>query len=122
VRGGHLLSDNLYWLAKNEADYRAMDDMPKVALTGAARRVKTDAGTRVELDLRNPARTPVLLVKATLRDAQGARVLPAYAHDGYFSILPGEIRRLTIETPSTAPDLQVTLDGWNTTPATLPVQ
>ncbi len=89
VRGGHLLSDNLYWLAKNDADFKAMNDMPPVALAGSARRMKTAAGTRVELNLRNPARVPVLMVKATLRDAQGARVLPAFASDGYFSILPG---------------------------------
>ena len=66
------------------------------------------------MELRNPARTVVLMVRPTLRDASGRPVLPAYASDGYFSMMPGETRRLTIETPAKTDAMSVTFDGWNT--------
>ncbi len=122
VQGGRLLSDNFYWLAARDEDHQALNDLPQVALTGSARRVDAEAGARVELALRNPARVPVLMVKATLRDAAGSRLLPAFASDGYFSMLPGELRRLSIETPAPVASMQVTLEGWNTAPVSLPVR
>jgi hypothetical protein len=62
-----------------------------------------------------------LMVRPTLRDGQGRPVLPVFASDGYFSLLPGEARRLTIEAPRASDATQVTLDGWNTAGAALPV-
>jgi hypothetical protein len=122
VRGGKLLSDNFYWLAKRDEDNRLLNELPQVTLTGSARRVNTATGTRVELALRNPAKVAALMVKATLRDAAGARILPAFASDGYFSMLPGELRWLSIETPQPVASMRVTLEGWNAAPVSLPVR
>jgi hypothetical protein len=122
VRDGRLLSDNFYWLAKREADHQALNGLPQVTLTGSARRVNAEAGARVELELRNPSKAVALMVRPTLRDAEGTRVLPAFASDGYFSLLPGETRRLNIETPVPAASMQVTLEGWNTARVSLPVR
>jgi len=122
VRGGRLLSDNFYWLAKRDEDNQALNELPPVTLIGSARRAEIAAGARVELALRNPSRLSVLMVKATLRDAAGARILPAFASDGYFSMLPGELRRLSIETPVAVPSMQATLEGWNATRVSLPVR
>jgi hypothetical protein len=55
------------------------------------------------------------MVNDELREAEpaGRRVLPAFASDDYFSLLPGEERSVTIKTPVAAGPLQVTLAGWN---------
>jgi len=120
VGGGRLLSDNFYWLARRDEDYRSLDELPQVALTGRARHA--EGGARIELELRNPAKVPVLMVKATLRDADGRRLLPAFASDNYFSLLPGELRWFHIEPRTPVDGMQVTLEGWNVAPVSLPVK
>jgi hypothetical protein len=52
----------------------------------------------------------------TLRNAaDGTRVLPAYISDNYVSMLPGETRKIRIESPADAVkgDLEVEVSGWN---------
>jgi beta-galactosidase/beta-glucuronidase len=112
---GRVLSENFYWHAPQPAGYRALNDLPTVDVSGTAARVGVKAGARVEVELTNRGQSVALAVQATLRDAAtGARLLPAYASDNFVSLLPGETRRLTIETPATAAgDLRVELKGWN---------
>ena len=120
-RDGRLLSDNFYWQARREEDHRGLNDLPRVGLVGTALR-RTGPAPRVDLELRNPATSVALMVRPTLRTATGERVLPAYATDGYFALLPGETRRVTIESPGLASATQVTLDGWNVEPLALRVR
>ncbi len=61
------------------------------------------------------------MIKPTLREPDGRRILPAFASDGCFSLLPGETRRLSIETRTALASMQVTFEGWNTAPLTLSV-
>jgi beta-galactosidase/beta-glucuronidase len=120
--GGRTLSDNFYWHARREEDHRLLNTLPRVTLTGAATVKRGEEASVVTVELTNPATSVALLVKTTLRTATGERVLPVYASDGYFSLLPGESRRVILETPVTATPLQVAVDGWNAAPTALPVQ
>jgi len=55
----------------------------------------------------------------TVTDAEtGQRILPVYYEDNYFSLLPGESRRIHLECGPVAHP-EVTLDGWNVKPATI---
>ncbi len=116
---GEVLSDNFYWVARHEEDHRLLNGLPAVALTGTARVIT--AG-KVEVEFANPGTAPALLIKPTLRTGDGQRVLPAYASDGCFSLLPGEKRRLTLDAPALpAGALQVTAEGWNLAPISVAV-
>ena len=121
-REGRALSDNFYWQARREEDHQALNDLPRVALTGTARLTSVAGAPRVEIQLRNPSRTVALMVKPTLRTADGQRVLPAFATDGYFSLVPGESRTVEIEAPNATGPLQVSLEGWNAERVVLPVR
>jgi hypothetical protein len=115
---GHLLSDNFYWQARREEDHRLLNDLPAVQLAGQARLANRGGSTPwVELRVENPAKSVALMIKPTLRDNAGHRILPAFASDGYFSLLPGEARSVRFEPPAAAAGqlMHVTLDGWNTT-------
>jgi hypothetical protein len=117
---GRMLSDNFYWPARHEADLRMLNELPEVALTGTAHLASRG---RIEVELANPSATPALLIKPTLRNAEGSRILPAYVSDGDFSLLPGEKRRFTIEAPSVpARPFQLTAEGWNLAPVSIPVR
>jgi hypothetical protein len=117
-RDGRQLSDNFYWQAAREEDCRLLNSLPAVKLVGQAQLVNgSDAILRVELRVKNPSNSMALMIKPTLRDGEGCRILPAFASDGYFSLLPGEERSMQFEPPAAAVNhaMQVTLDGWNTT-------
>ncbi len=62
------------------------------------------------------------MIKPTLRTPDGQRVLPAFASDGYLSLVPGESRTVEIEAPTAKGALQVGLEGWNVERAVLPVE
>ena len=121
---GKLLSDNLYWLAGQEKEYRRMNAMAPVKLRASAV-AHTDAGESViDLTLSNDSKTAALATKAVLLEgASNRRILPAYFSDNYVSILPGETRVVTVRYPVAAGQGQphVDLRGWNVEPVTVPV-
>ena len=122
---GRALSENFYWHAPQPAGYRALNDLPPAEVACSAVRSGAGGATRVELELTNRGPSVALAVQATLRDAaSGARLLPAYAGDNFVSLLPGERRRLTIETPASAAGggVRVGLKGWNVRGTTAPVR
>jgi hypothetical protein len=121
-REGRALSDNFYWRARRDEDTKALNELPRVALLGTARLTSVAGVPRVSIQLQNPSKTVALMVKPTLRTAQGERVLPAFATDGYFSLVPGEDRTVEIDTPTATGPLQVSLEGWNSERVVLPVQ
>ena len=114
---GNLLSDNFYWHAAKPEALRRLNDLPRVELKAQAQ----VAGQRVAVTLTNPSASVALMTHLVLRDAAGQRVLPAYASENYVSLLPGETRTLTIESPILPAASQLTVDGWNLAPLKIPV-
>jgi beta-galactosidase/beta-glucuronidase len=121
-REGRDLSDNFYWQARRDEDYRALNELPRIALTGAARLTSLAGVPRVRVQLRNASKGLALMIKPTLRTPDGQRVLPAFATDGYLSLVPGESRTVEIEAPTAKGPLQVSLEGWNVERVALPVE
>ena len=91
-RSGRVLSRNTYWPARDDESERRLAVLPAGRATLTAER--TSPAGNVTIALTNSGRTPILFARATLRDAAGARVLPAYYDDNYVSLLPGETRHL----------------------------
>jgi hypothetical protein len=61
-----------------------------------------------------PWQHPALNARATLVDAAGQRILPAYYSDNYVAVMPGETRTITVRWPATAGTAAaVMLEGWN---------
>ncbi|HVU34007.1 MAG TPA: glycoside hydrolase family 2 TIM barrel-domain containing protein [Opitutaceae bacterium] len=122
-RDGRLVSDNFYWRASDRApdDFRALNTLPRVALTANATRHDADGQCRLSVTVTNPTRTIALMAHLQLRHgANGARVLPVYYDDNFVSLLPGESRTIEIEESATAlagGNPHVVIDGWNVTTA-----
>lgn len=106
-----VLSENIYWLADKDGNYKGLQDLKSAALKVNA--VKKSNG-KVEVALSNPAGNPVAFFnRVALVDSQtGKRILPAFYDDNYVSVLPGENRVITIEYKS-AGNLAVEVYGWN---------
>jgi archaellum component FlaF (FlaF/FlaG flagellin family) len=120
---GRLLSRNLYWLAADMADYRALDRLPQATITASASWTHAKGSDTVTVHLQNTGSDVVLQQKLTLLDASGHRILPAYYSNNYVSLLPGESRTVTIQYPATAATSapHLTLRAWNLTQRSIPV-
>jgi hypothetical protein len=122
---GQLLSENFYWYSSQAAGYRKLNDLPAAPVDCLAVRTDEAGMVRVSVELANRSQIVAVASQVTLRDARSrARVLPAYASDNYVSLLPGEVRRLTIEVPAgaTGGDKEIALTGWNVRSLTIPVR
>jgi glycosyl hydrolase family 2/Ig-like domain-containing protein/concanavalin A-like lectin/glucanase superfamily protein len=116
---GTLLSRNIYWPSRSNADLGRLSKLPEqpLILTSSAGKASAQ-GTSIELTLQNRGKTPALMAKLTLLDATGNRVLPAYYTDNYVTLLPGESRNVEVSCPAGGKECAaVTLRGWNVTPA-----
>lgn len=117
-------SRNFYWQGRQPSDLKGMTSMPKAELTAAMTARIDGAETAATITLRNATQTPVIEAKATLFDAAGHQVLPAYFTDNYVSLLPGEERVIAVRYPTTraAGPVSVRLTGWNVAPSTVSVR
>ncbi len=98
---GKQLSQNFYWLAAHDWDYRKLNDMPAVTLQASAVSEIVGNEQHMTVTLTNPSQTSALTTKLTLLDGHdGPRILPAYYSDNYISFLPNEERTIEITYPS----------------------
>lgn len=96
---GKLLSTNDYWQkATATTDFQAFNSLPAVRLE--PRLIRQDAATHaLTYELVNPAATPAVAIRLSLQNNQQRPVLPAYFSDGYFTLLPGERKTITVQSP-----------------------
>ncbi|HEX5283459.1 MAG TPA: LamG-like jellyroll fold domain-containing protein [Bryocella sp.] len=121
---GKQLSQNFYWLAAHDADFRKLNDLPPVNLQAHATAATRDSEQHITVTLANPSKTVALTTKLTLLDGpNGQRILPAFYSDNYVSLLPNEQRTIEITYPSSPAHAHpvVALRGWNITPASVDV-
>jgi len=121
-----VVSDNFYWRGTSYESYGALAGMPKVGLTGMAHRIVEGTTNTVTATVTNPSSSVALMIRLVLtRAASGARVLPPFYGDNYFSLLPGESKEISLEFENDSlgfeePRLRVL--GFNVLPAELPFQ
>lgn len=120
---GAPVSNNFYWWAEDEANYRELDSLPQATLSASASTAAAASGERaVRVAIRNTGSTAAILIKLTLQDALTAqRILPAYYSENYISLLPGDERSVTIAFPAGGQKLAIGLRGWNLAAQTLAV-
>ena len=129
MRGGDgkLLSENVYWLAAEEKEYRRLNALAPVRLRSSATMHAEGTESVINLQLSNEGTAAALATKAVLVEAEtGQRILPAYFSDNYITLLPGETRTLTVRFPTNpsigkAGRTRIDLRGWNVDDASVVV-
>ena len=124
-RDGKVVSDNFYWTGGASGDCTDLANLPRVSLDGSASMEREGDACRVTATVSNPASSVALAIRLKLvRDGSGARVLPAFYDDNYFSLLPGESKTVSIrfrldalagETP------RLLAEGWNIAAREIPI-
>ncbi len=119
-RRGAILSVNEYWRnGPASKDFVAFNRLPESALV--LRVLKTSPGV-VRVELSNPSKIPLVGIKLNLCDALGKILLPAYADDGYFTLMPGERRAVDLQFPAGLPAVQIRTEAYNSRSAMHPLR
>jgi hypothetical protein len=111
---GNPISINEYWKSASD-NFQALNQLEKVELKGKIVKQLKGKTAKIEFELVNHSKTPAVGIKLNLRNpATNERILPAYFSDGYFTLFPGESRRLTVDCGQSGP-MFITTDGYNVT-------
>jgi hypothetical protein len=105
---GKVLSENTYWRYRQASDVQQLNTLAKARLN-----VRTTAGKgQLTAVIRNDGKAVAPLIRLSLRDRDGERVLPALYSDNYFWLLPGESRTVTV-TANAAEALKLLVVPYN---------
>jgi len=121
---GKIVSENFYWKGIDTLNYHGLSGMKPVELTVSTpvSQVLRDGMTRLTVEITNPSGsgTVAFAIRPKLvKPGSGEQVLPAHMSDGYFSLLPGETKKLTIDSsPANAGKeaSKVEVECWNNFP------
>jgi exo-1,4-beta-D-glucosaminidase len=119
-------SDWYYTPTKQFADLTALSTLPAMDVKISARSKHTGKETVTTVTVENPGKSLAFFVHLKVNENKsGEEMLPVIWEDNYFSLLPGEKRRVTATYATSLlaggkPAVQ--LDGWNVTPKTLPAK
>jgi mannosylglycoprotein endo-beta-mannosidase len=125
---GRQVGDNFYWRSTNR--YEGKETLTGPATAGfqdirklAQTRIQTTYGTRkengrhfIDLELKNTGAVLAFFTQLQWLDKAGKPVRPSYYTDNFLSLMPGESRKITIETHlSHLPDAEYVLvvRGYN---------
>jgi hypothetical protein len=114
---GRTLSENTYWRYRTPAAMKALNGMSATRISAEAGPVTGDGDRRqFTATVRNTGSAVAAMVRASLADQHGNRVLPTLYGDNYLWLLPGESRRLTVSWPQKALSGRPVLraEGYNT--------
>ena len=123
-----IVSENFYWRGTTALDYFGLSSLKpvKLAVTVPTTEVFANGLTRMAVDISNPANSGTVafaILPKLVKPRNGDRVLPVYMNDGYFSLVPGETKRMsmeynTVEAGSEKP--KIVVECWNNAPHPTP--
>ncbi|MET4108287.1 sugar-binding domain-containing protein [Hymenobacter sp. UYP22] len=111
---GQVVSENEYWQHAVGADFQTFNALPAARLQ--TRLLPSTADNDIlTYEISNSGIVPAVAVTLSLHDAQGQAILPATSSAGYFTLLPGERKTVTIQLngPEPAASLQLRAEAYN---------
>ncbi|KAA6313134.1 Exo-beta-D-glucosaminidase, partial [termite gut metagenome] len=98
IENGKLVSDNFYWRGKEEGDYKALHQLPKVNLTAKTDTHKSGGEWLLTTTLKNETATPAIMIRLKVNGSKSnERILPVFYSDNYFFLMPGEEKAITMK-------------------------
>lgn len=134
---GETVSDAFYWRSKDEykgawtltgpavSGFQELSKLPKVK-PGINVATKIINGKYIiDAVVTNSSNAIAFFTQLKLQNEKGGMIRPAYYSDNFFSLLPGETKKVTIEISEEQAKqrhLNLTLDGWNALPDKLSIK
>jgi hypothetical protein len=108
---GRELVGNEYWKANPATGhFRAFNDLPVVGLHCNV--TKTSNGM-VNIELENKTNKPAIAIKLNALSNTDQILLPAYFSDGYFTMLPGEKKNISLDMSGNKALKKIKVSGYN---------
>ena len=101
--------------------FEPLADLKEAKLSVKSRQILTDDSQVVELNVKNPSSGLAFFIQLQYLDGQGKPVRPSFYTDNFFSLLPGESRKIKIETAlGKLPEQgKIVVKGWNVKPTVI---
>lgn len=98
-KNGLILSENNYWRGNNRLDFKALNKLPKANLKVTSKLIKNNGKAEIQADITQPQKANYVAFAVhvqAIRTTDGERILPAIVNDNYFTLMPGETKRIKI--------------------------
>ncbi|HEX7366078.1 MAG TPA: glycoside hydrolase family 2 TIM barrel-domain containing protein, partial [Pelobium sp.] len=114
-KNGNIISDNDYWKHNRKAsNFLALNDLTNPDLNIKVTATKKTESVQTYFTITNNSSVPAVAVKLNLKSCSTKEIiLPAYFSDGYFTLLPGESRKIKVEYPNQDKPVEIAVDGYN---------
>jgi hypothetical protein len=114
-RPKHVISVNDYLKTKEVSGNFSTINTKATILVTRLKEEETKSDRRYTFTLVNDSKRPAYAVKLNLKNAKtGETILPAYFSDGYFNLLPGEKKEVSVDFPTGITDsAEVVVSGYN---------
>lgn len=119
---GELLDENLYWLTSKETDWLEPERLKPADLEVAV--TKNENGL-INATIENTGRETAFFLRMKISDKKsGELVLPVFMDDNYFTLFPGEKRKIGIDlsllqSDTMISEMQLEVAPWNGRPVTV---
>jgi len=123
---GTLLSRNFYWMTKTypgsfTSVFSDLAQNKKQPVSATVTQTSDADSTRLEFSVKqNGSTAPALMIRVkVLGDKSGKRMLPFFASNNYFSLMPGQSEDVSIVLANAdlnGENPKIALEGWNITP------
>ena len=116
MRSGNIVSENDYIRKGTAADFTQLNTLDSVNLKLTDLKIgRTVDGLRTAtFTVSNTGKCVAVSVKLDLNDGtDGSQILPAYFSDGYFNLLPGQMRKISVKYPDEGKDISISAEGYN---------
>lgn len=124
---GKLVSDSFYWRSNDKYEgsktltgptssgFESLADLKEVALKVKSGVSKKEDWQVMELSIQNPSSSIAFFVQLQYIDQNGKPVRPSFYSDNFFSLLPGESKKVVVETAlKNLPEKgRFIVKGWN---------
>lgn len=108
---GRIISTNDYWRNGSGArDFKAFNALPSVELSAS---LMSSVPNNQSWKISNKSKTPVIGIKLNLLEGTGQAILPAHFSDGYFSLMPGEEKIITVKYSTQKVPVLLQSEGYN---------
>lgn len=114
----NVVDENMYWLPNAAGSYTGLQHMPTAQPTVTATEFTDNYSTSIEIVIANPAGGPVAFFQhlSVVDKDSKQRVLPAYFTDNYFSVPPGQQKRIILGREYSIGGKggqMICVEGWN---------
>ena len=130
---GKIISDNFYWRSKDNYEgaktltgpatsgFESLAELKEVTLKVKSGIKKKGDWQAMELNIHNPSSSLAFFIQLQYLDQNGRPVRPSFYSDNFFSLLPGEAKKVTIETAlkNLPANGKFIVKGWNVKPQTI---